>query len=401
MPGRSAWIQRFKLRSARRVVLASVALLSVAGVSTPEAQQGDWLRDVAVRFREELDAPGAIVGIRHADGRTEVVAVGQADIAHEKAMTAATPFYLGSVTKTYTATAILRLAEQGRLSLEDRLSAFLPGFPRGDEITVRHLLEQTSGLRDFYGWFYYRPDRQEMIRLVTRHWTEPELIALSSRFGFAFDPGSAWDYSSTNYYLLGVIAERVTNASLPDVYRQVLYQPLALEHTWLPKLERHDGEIPTGYMGPVPGWTHSEMFGRLGPTTQLDESTAERSAGGLAASAEDALAFLSSLMGGQVVQAETLRTMMPSRSIPPLGQFDGQPSTAKTDGYGQGLARMQVAGRDLVGHGGLYNGHSAGLWYIPACQVTLVVYANRGLVNIRRALDAVIRAVGERTDTRC
>ena len=78
------------------------------------------------------------------------------------------PCFLGSITKTYTAVTVLRLAEEGRLSLDDTLDRFLPAFPEGSKITVRHLLAQTSGLKDFYLYFYLRPDRGEMIELVTK-----------------------------------------------------------------------------------------------------------------------------------------------------------------------------------------------------------------------------------------
>jgi D-alanyl-D-alanine carboxypeptidase len=213
---------------------------------------------------------------------------------------------------------------------------------------------------------------------------------LSSRFGFSFDPGASWDYSSTNYYLLGVIAEQITGKTLAEAYRDALYRPLRLTNTWLPKLEAHAGTLPTGYLGPVRDWKHSEMFGTLGPTTVLDQSTAELSAGGLAATADDALAFLGALMDGRIVQAPRLADMMPSQPIAALGNFDGPPSKEKTDAYGQGLARMQLAKREMIGHGGLYNGHSAGLWYLPSCHLSFVVYANRGLVNIRAALETLV-----------
>jgi CubicO group peptidase (beta-lactamase class C family) len=174
-----------------------------------------------------------------------------------------------------------------------------------------------------------------------------------------------------------------------------VYEPLGLRDTWLPRLEPHAGALPTGYMGPVVGWKHSAMFGTLGPTTILDKSTAERSAGGLAATARDALRFLSTLMERGLLPESTLRTMLPSRPILPLGDFSGAVPTEKTDAYGRGLARMRVGGRELVGHGGLYNGHAAGLWYLPECRLTVVVYANRGLVNMRSALAPVISGISE------
>ena len=108
-----------------------------------------------------------------------------------------------------------------------------------------------------------RPERDEMIDLVTREWTQDELIAYAGRFGHWFDPGTGWDYSSTNYFLLGVIAERATDRSLASLLRDRVFDPASATSTWLHEYEATRGQRGTGYLGFVEGWPHSEMFGDL------------------------------------------------------------------------------------------------------------------------------------------
>ncbi len=362
------------------------------------------LKGLLDRFREEAGAPGAILGVDAGNGRIEVVASGFANREAGTPMASDAPFFLGSISKTYTAVAVLRLAEQGRLSLGDTLERFLPSFPRGSEITIRHLLEQTSGLKDFYAYLYYRPDREEMIELVTKSWSQEELLELAGRFGHWFDPGTDWAYSNVNYYLLGVIVERAGGLPLPEAYRRSIYEPLGLRRTWLAWHEEARGPLPTGYMEPVKEWKHSEMFGELGATTVLDRSPVEWGAGGVAAPAEESIRFLRGLFAGELLAPASLEAMTHFRPIPPLGVVDEntEPGDA-SDGYGLGLIKMERAGETLLGHGGLFTGHTAGLWHIPDCGVTIALYFNRGFVNQRAALDQIVPVVTRNPDgsTRC
>jgi D-alanyl-D-alanine carboxypeptidase len=303
-------------------------------------------------------------------------------------------WFIGSATKTFTAAVILRLAEERRLSLDDPLGRFLPDFPDADRITLRHLLAQTSGLKDFYLYLYLRPDRAEMIELVTREWTEAELLGLAGRFGRHFEPGTDWDYSSTNYYLLGVVIERVTGTTLAQAYRRYLGDPLGLASTWLHRHETALGTVPIGYLSPVAAWKHAEMFGALGPTTNLDRSSVELAAGGLVASAADGTRFLSALVGGRLLADASLAAMRSYRATPPLGLNSGpRPPDLPPDGYGLGLVRLVRPGFTLEGHGGLYNGHTAGLWSIAGTDRVVALYFNRGFIDQRAALDRIVPAV--------
>ncbi len=357
-------------------------LFAVSSCSKPENNEPEQLKILLDKLCKETGTPGAILAVKFRGNETTAVSSGYGDLETHTPMSIQSPYYLGSITKTYTAVTILLLVEEGRLSLEDTLERFVPDFPEGNKITVRHLLQHTSGLKDFYMYLYYRPDRDEMIKLVTKRWNQDELLKLSARFGRWFEPGTDWSYSSTNYYLLGVIIERASGLKLFEAYRHYIYKPLKLSRTWLPKHEKEHTTLPTGYMGRIQEWKHSEMFGELGPTTILDQSSVELSAGGLAAPASEAIQFLNGLFHEKLLSEKTLKTMMQFRPIPPLGVSDSnQNRHGRKDGYGLGLIKMELDGFTLLGHGGLYNGHTAGLWYIPDRDITIALYFNRGFIG--------------------
>jgi CubicO group peptidase (beta-lactamase class C family) len=240
----------------------AIGLLAVCPLPSGAAQSSD-LQRLLDTLREEAGASGAILGIYTEPGQQQVLASGYAERETQRSMSPEAPYYLGSISKTYTAVTVLRLAEEGRHSLDDTLDRFLPSFPEGSKINIRHLLAQTSGLKDFYEYLYYRPDREEMIALVTKEWTQPELLDLAGRFGRWFEPGTDWTYSNVNYYLLGVIVERASGLSLADAYLRYIYAPPEIRRTWLAWHEdaRSPLPVPTGYLGPVKDWKHSEMFG--------------------------------------------------------------------------------------------------------------------------------------------
>lgn len=378
-----------------RLTCVVLMLALFTGCEARPGPEAVALQAVLERVRAEVESPGAILGVQVRGHDPIVVAVGSADLAGEP-LSPERPFFLGSISKSYTAAVVLRLVETGAVALQDPLGRWVPGFPRGDEIQLRHLLDHTSGLKDFYSYIYFRPDREEMVKLVTKDWTESELLDLAGRLGHWFDPGTDWSYSNTNYYLLAVVIERATGASLAEAYRTFLYEPLSVRRTWLTWHEDPLGDLVPGFMGPIEGWEHSEMFGELGPTARLDRSPVEWGAGGLAAPAIDALAFLGALMHGQVLSASTLALMTDFRPTQPLGVDAGRVSPPDSEnGYGLGLVRMLRGGVEFIGHGGLFTGHTAGLWYVPECDATISLYFNRGFVGQRALLDEIVALLAD------
>ena len=157
-------------------------------------------------------------------------------------------------------------------------------------------------------------------------------------------------------------------------------------------------QLPVGYLGPVESWKHSEMFGKLGATTILDHSPVEWGAGGLAGTAEDSIRFLRGLFSQKLLTSKSIKAMTNFRSTRPLGGIEKENHVDDTNGYGLGLVRMKRDGFTLVGHGGLFTGHTAGLWYVPECDLTIALYFNRGFVNQRKALDQIVKLLAEEFD---
>lgn len=383
-------------RNSKLIVVCTILTLLVL-LQCKAEQKEQELQNLLDRLCKDAEAPGGVLAVANGD-QISSVASGYADREAKKLLTKGSAYFLGSISKTYTAVTVLRLVEEERLSLDDKIARFLPSFPDGTKISVRQLLNHTSGLKDFYLHLYFRPDREEMIELVTKYWTQDELIALSGKFGRWFEPGTDWDYSNTNYFLLGVIIERVSGLSLPNAYRQYIYEPLGINQTWLTWHEDARMPLPVGYLGPVDGWIHSEMFGKLGATTVLDQSPVEWGAGGLAAPAEDSIRFLRGLFSGKLLTSKSMKAMTNFRSTPPLGITQKEIKVDGNDGYGLGLAKMKLAGFTLLGHGGLFTGHTTGLWYVPECDITIALYFNRGFVNQRKALEQILKLLTKNLD---
>ena len=252
----------------------------------------------------EEGAPGVLVVVRDGDA-TRAEARGLADRARAVPMTPDVRFRAGSITKTFVAALVLDLAADGKLRLDDPVARWLPGLvPRGDEITVRQLLRHTSGLADYV-------DDPRVLRAPARRWRPEELVALAAAQAPAGAPGERFAYASTNYVVLGLVAERAGHAPLATLLARRLFAPLRLRHT---------GYVP----GIVPG---RSVHGYRAPSHQgvvtgepVEAATAAwwaGAAGGIVSSAEDVQRFFAALLGGRLVGPRLLREM---QTLVPAGR---------------------------------------------------------------------------------
>ncbi|WP_405663781.1 serine hydrolase domain-containing protein [Streptomyces sp. RK9] len=257
-------------------------------------------------------------------------------------------FRVGSVTKTFVAVVLLQLAAEGRLDLDDTVGEWLPGVVRGnghdgDRITVRQLLNHTSGIHDYladprFQRVYFTPGFMKH-RFDTRtpeHWVG---MAMSHRPQFR--PGTAWGYSNTNYLLAGMIVERATGHSYADEIRARVIEPLGLRHTSVPG---------TRTTLPPPGSrAYSKLFADPSSrsttydVTELNPSEAG-AAGEMISSSADLNRFYRALLGGRLLPDEQLAQMKETVPAKDLGPGVG---------YGLGLMRVRLScGTAVWGHGG-------------------------------------------------
>lgn len=216
-------------------VLASLVLiLSAANAST--RQSAPDTSGVRTELHAAVDdvvaagVPGVLVHIQEPRRPDRRLAAGVSDLATGAALRPAAQFRIGSSTKTFVSTVVLQLVGEGLLRLDEPVAHRLPGLLLdGERITVRQLLNHTSGLPDYVD----DPDLLAGIR-EDRVWEPHELVALAERHPRLFEPGTAWSYSNTNYVIAGVLVEAVTGRPLARELERRIFSPLRLRHTTFP-----------------------------------------------------------------------------------------------------------------------------------------------------------------------
>jgi D-alanyl-D-alanine carboxypeptidase len=259
-------------------------------------------------------------------------------------------FVLASVTKMFVATLVLRIADQGRLSLDDPISRWVEGVPNGDRITVRMLLSHRSGLGEYFD------DRavSKALEDPAHAWRREELLAAIRRVRPEAEPNAVFSYCNTNYLLLGEIVERVTGEAVEAVLQHEVAGPLGLGTVSFAETAAAGGRLMTGHE--LAGRRVSDLSaaGRV-PTDAIGPVWTD---GGIAADATDVARFTDTLLGGRVVAPATLRLM--------TGRGDAD--------YGLGITILpQPDGSLRQGHDGVYGGYTAYAFRSTATRDTLVV----------------------------
>src|SRR5256885_14289786 len=203
----------------------AVAAALLVGPAPAHAASSDALGR-QMRAVVAAGAPGAIVLAR--DGsRTLRLAAGVSDRAHGTPMRVSDRFRVGSVTKTFVAAVVLQLVGEGKLSLDDTVEKWVPGLvPGGDAITVRELLNHTSGIFDYLNDGDSTVLRPYLKGDLGHVWTPRALVGVASKHPPHFPPGSGWSYSNTGYIVLGLIAEAATGDSLGAELKRRPFEPL-------------------------------------------------------------------------------------------------------------------------------------------------------------------------------
>lgn len=303
------------------LTLAAGAATAPANAATPRPAN---LRQVVETLTGPDGAPGALAQVHDRHGRVTATG-GVADIRTNAPVNPRSRFRIGSLTKPFVATTVLQLAGEGRVELDAPVERYLPGVVRGADndgrqITVRQLLQHTSGLPDVLD--HLSP--LEVLKDPLRHWDARELVDIALPHPREFAPGKGWGYSSTNYLLAGMIIESVTGHPYGDEIRRRVIRPLGLHDTFVPQdAPGIPGPHPRGYVRP-----QSDLV----DITRLNPSVAG-AAGGMISSAADLDRFLAALLRGRLLKPAQLREMLDAR---PTGRTSGSE-------YGLGLEWVPVA----------------------------------------------------------
>jgi D-alanyl-D-alanine carboxypeptidase len=297
-------------RRARGAGVTAAAWASLSLVTSPAlATDGPTRADVQRALERVVDggAPGVTAVIQGPGGR-ERYSAGSANLRNGRPISPSDHGRAGSVTKSFTATVVLQLAAEGKLGLEDSVEKWLPGLvPNGDRITVRQLLDHSSGIAD-----YCTVQLEITICGPTaRRWTPEELVAIGVGAPPTFPPGQGWSYTNTGYVLAGMIIERATGHTLGAEYKRRIFRPVGLDQT----------SFPTGRSMPRPFGHGYDVLagGSFPPDVTATSPTIAGSAGAIVSTPGDLQTFMRALLRGRLVS----RSLFGEMKRPTPGSLDG------------------------------------------------------------------------------
>lgn len=349
------------------LVTVGVAGLTATSVAGESGVFGTELQTVLEAALESAETkfPGVLMYVSGPELGTWTGAAGLGDIKTSIPMRPDDKFRAGSIMKTFVSVVTLQLVEEGLFSLDDTLTTVLPEgvtvrFPNSYQITVRMLLNHTSGVPEFLS----EAVNGEIAANPTKVWTEDEWLDLAAEQEPYFSPGEGWHYSNTDYTLIGLIIEGATGRSWRESVRQRVIEPLKLGNTLLPE----PGELS------IPG-NHSHgyqpMNDALLDVTDVDPSMAGAAGGSaLVTTAGDLARFLDALLAGEPFEnAETLDEML---TFVEAQHASGLPYT-----YGLGVDKLTLPnGVEMIGHSGGTAGFASVVCYVPALETTVAAMVN-------------------------
>ena len=322
-------------------------------------------REKIAQLEKELEnimmatgAKGISASVGVPDNGTWCSAQGITGNTSKEKITSDLQFYAGSIGKIFTATVILKLTEEGKLSLESPIAKWFPEISWASHVTINHLLTHTSGIAGFDNTEEY-----ESHKYLYRN--PEELLSYVTKKELHFEPGKHYDYSNTGYLMLGIIIERVTEKSYREAVEQHIINKINLVKTDVITSETiHDLTVKGHHKGNTEG--ESENY--IGPFA----------AGSIAATPTDLIIFLQALMSGRILSQDSLQIMFSDMNLM---------AATQSTYYGKGIvAALGTPVGNIIGHTGGIKGFGASLFYHPERNIFVCVMMNDDIKAVDPAM---------------
>jgi CubicO group peptidase (beta-lactamase class C family) len=273
-----------------------------------------------------------------------------------------TIFQLGSITKQFTTAIILKLQEEKKLDISDKLSKYFPGYPKGDSITIEQLMLHTSGI------YNYTNDRDFMANEVAKPSNREKIMALFKDKPFDFSPGTDWSYSNSGYCLLGYIIEEATKKPYEQSVREYIFTPLQMTHSGFDFTHLKSKEKATGYF---------KLNDKETLAAPVVDSSVSFSAGAIYSTSGDLYLWHKSLQKNIILsKAQQEKAYAPVKH-----------------NYGYGWSIDSTEGKRRVSHGGGIHGFTTNIARIPEDEICIILLSNasdQGLQDITRSIFAIL-----------
>lgn len=273
-----------------------------------------------------------------------------------------TIFQLGSITKQFTSAVILKLQEEKKLSVLDKLSKYFPDYPKGDSITIKELLTHTSGI------YNYTNNQNFMANEITKPASREKIMSLFENQPLDFSPGTSWSYSNSGYSMLGYIIEKVTNKPYEQAVRKYIFTPLSMTHSGFDFTHLKSNEKATGYF---------KLTDKEFPPAPVVDSTVSFSAGAIYSTTGDLYLWHQALEHNKVLSKKQ--------------QEDAYTPVKNNYGYGWGID--SIYGKRRVGHGGGIPGFITNISRVPEDDVCIILLSNassESLNEITKSIYAIL-----------
>lgn len=324
-------------------------LFALFSAVTLTAQSPDY--DAAMAIYQTENSPGA-AAIVVKDG--EIVyhkAFGSANMELGIPMQTDHVFRIGSITKQFTATAILKLAEEGKIALDDEITRFLPDYPtQGKKITVHQLLNHTSGIQSYTNMVAWTEETRR------KDFTPEAMMEFFANTPMLSEPGEVWSYNNSGYFLLGMIIEKASGMNYEEYVETQFFKPLEMTSSRYGHPEEITRRRASGYMPTDDGYQNATYLSMTQPYA----------AGSLLSTVEDLSKWYHAVAAGEVISLKSLE-----KATTPTVLLDGS-----TENYGYGLSIGDVHGSKGYGHGGGINGFLSASTYLPEEKVFVAVFSN-------------------------
>ena len=368
------------------IILAFSPALAQTAKKADEKALRQKLQTMLDEWHKNGKFPGATLGVCPADGKCFSLATGFSDLETKTPMRPTDIMAAGSVGKTYAAAVALQLVKEGKINLDDKVEKYLgkqiwfSRLPNAKDITVRQLMNHTSGLVRYE---FKEQFTKDLTANADKTWKPEELVAYLLDEKAPFEAGKGWDYSDTNYIVLGMIIERVTGKKFYDEARNRILKPLKFERT-LPQDRRELKGLIPGYAGannPFGGKDKVLENGRFIINPQF-----EWTGGGYVSNAEDLARWAKAMYEGKAFDASLLPQML-----------DGVPARLGRDTkYGLGVIIRPTAAGLTYGHSGFFPGYMTDMMYFPEHKISVAVQVNTSVPqNLGKPLGRVLVETAE------
>ena len=337
------------------IVTATQTGLTAQAQTQLSPEQREKIDKLATDTLAKSGVPSASIAVVRDGQVVYLKAYGDARLEPKTPATPAMRYSIGSISKQFTAVAILLLQEQGKLSLDDKVSRFIPDLTRANEVTIRQLLSHTSGYQDYWPQDYVMP---MMLQPVTAQ----RILDGWARKPLDFEPGSKWQYSNTNFVIAGVIIEKVSGKPLLEFMKEKIFTPLGMKSVASMDVTKANANDPVGYL--------RYALGPLRAAPKEGEGWLF-AAGELAMTAEDLAKWDIAMMDQKILQPASYREL----------EREVQLSNGLGTRYGLGVSVGMEGGHRAISHGGEVSGFTAENVVFPDERIAVVTLTNQDAVS--------------------